>query len=183
MTSAAILEAILFVADGPVSSQRLSEVLGIALDEVRGELQKLSHRLRSPDRGLCLERVVGGWRLYTLPEVSGHLESFVSQEPIKRLSRPAQEVLAVIAYRQPVSKSQINEIRGVDSSSPLRTLERTGLIEVVGRVKVPGRPVLYGATELLLEKLGLNSLDELPPLSNLVPAPEVVDDLAATFSS
>lgn len=184
MTSAAALEAILFVAEGPVSSKRLSVVLGIGLSEVESELQALSGRLQSPHRGLCLERVAGGWRLYTRPEMSGYVEGFVSRGAIRRLSPAAQEVLAVATYRQPVSKNQINEIRGVDSSSPLRTLERTGLIEVVGRLQAPGYPVLYGTTALLLEKLGLDSLQDLPPLSDLVPAPEVVDDLAAvTFVS
>ena len=184
MTSAAALEAILFVADAPVPSKRLSQVLGISPSEVQSELTALSRRLESPHRGLCLEKVAGGWRLYTRPELSGYVERFVSRGPIRRLSLPAQEVLAVIAYRQPVSKNQINEIRGVDSSSPLRTLEKTGLIEMVGRLQAPGHPALYGTTDLLLEKLGLDSLHNLPPLSDLVPAPEVVDDLAAaTFVS
>ncbi|MCE2527954.1 MAG: SMC-Scp complex subunit ScpB [Actinomycetia bacterium] len=184
MTSAAALEAILFVADAPVSSKRLSTVLGIPLSEVESELGALSHRLESPHRGLCLEKVAGGWRLYTRGELSGYVESFVTRGPIRKLSAAAQEVLAVIAYRQPVSRNQINDIRGVDSSSPLRTLEKTGLIEVVGRLQVPGYPVLYGTTDLLLEKLGLDSLHNLPPLSDLVPAPKVVDELAAaTFVS
>ena len=175
---AAALEAILFVAEAPVSSRRLCEVLAITPSEVQSELKALSRRLNSPDRGLCLEQVAGGWRLYTRPELSDYVEGFVGRDPIRRLSLPAQEVLAVITYRQPVSRNQINEIRGVESTSPLRTLEKTGLIEVVGRLAVPGYPVLYGTTELLLEKLGLGSLEELPPLSDRVPSPEVVDDLA-----
>lgn len=179
LDSAAALEAVLFVAEAPVTSKRLSEVLGIDSSEVRSELEALGRRLQSPHRGLRLERVAGGWRLYTRPELSAYVESFVSRGPIRRLSLPAQEVLAVITYRQPVSKNQINDIRGVDSSSPVRTLEKTGLIEVVGRLQVPGYPALYGTTELLLEKLGLDSLEDLPPLSDLVPVPEVMDDLAA----
>lgn len=184
MTAAAALEAVLFVAEGPVSSQRLSEVLEIGLGEVHTELGALSRRLQSPERGLRLERVAGGWRLYTRPDLSDYVERLVTRGPIRRLSLPAQEVLAVIAYRQPVSRSQINQIRGVDSSSALRTLEKTGLVEVVGRRQVPGSPVLYGTTELLLEKLGLDTLGDLPPLADLVPPPEVMDDLsAAAFGS
>ena len=184
MTASAALEAVLFVAEGPVSSQRLSEVLEIGVGEVHRELQALSLRLQSPDRGLCLEKVAGGWRLYTRPDLSGYVGRLVTRGPIRRLSLPAQEVLAVIAYRQPVSKSQINQIRGVDSSSALRTLEKTGLVEVVGRLPVPGSPVLYGTTDLLLEKLGLDTLGDLPPLSDLVPPPEVMDDLStAAFGS
>lgn len=183
MTVAAALEAVLFVAQAPVSSRRLSQVLEIDESRVEEELRALAGRLEPPHRGLCLERAAGGWRLYTRPETSEYVERFVSRGQVRRLSHPAQEVLAVVAYRQPVSKSQINEIRGVDSSSPLKTLERTGLIEVVGRRPVPGQPVLYGTTELLLEKLGLDSIGDLPPLSDLVPAPEVVDELAAAFAS
>lgn len=180
MTPAAALEAILFVSEAPVGARRLSEALGVGLEEVRSELEALARRLESPDRGLCLERVAGGWRLYTRPEVSSYVESFASRGPIRSLSLPAREVLAVIAYRQPISRNQINEIRGVDSSSPLRTLERIGLIEAVGRLRIPGQPVLYGTTETLLERLGLESLGDLPPLSDMAPAPEVVDELAAS---
>ena len=184
MTPAAVLEAILFVAETPVSAQRLSETLRIGLEEVHAELQALSRRLESPDRGLRLEKVAGGWRLYTRPELGPYVERHVARGPIRRLSLPAREVLAVVAYRQPISRNQVNEIRGVDSSSPLRTLERIGLIEGVGRLPVPGQPVLYGTTELLLEKLGLDSLGDLPPLSDLVPAPEAMDDLAvSTFGA
>ena len=184
MTAAAALEAILFVAEAPVSPQRLSEALGIDPTELEREIEALSCRLESAERGLRLERVAGGWRLYTRPELTGYVESFVSRGPINRLSPASQEVLAVVTYRQPVSRNQISEIRGVDSSSSLRTLERMGLVEVTERLSVPGHPAMYGTTELLLEKLGLDSLDELPPLSERVPSPEVMDDLAAaTFVS
>lgn len=184
VTAAAALEAILFVAEAPVAPARLCEALGVDRAQLDGELEALSARLESAERGLRLERVAGGWRLYTRPELSGYVESFVSRGSINRLSPAAQEVLAVITYRQPVSRNQINEIRGVDSSSSLRSLERMGLVEVTGRIPVPGRPALYGTTELLVEKLGLNSLAELPPLSERVPSPEVMDGLATrTFIS
>lgn len=179
MTAAAGLEAVLFVAEAPVPTRRLAQTLGIGLDEVRGELAALSRRLESPDRGLRLERVAGGWRLYTRPDLLEFVEDFAARAPIKRLSPAAREVLAVVTYRQPVSRNQVNEIRGVDSSSPLRTLEKLGLIEATGRMPVPGQPVLYGTTGLLLEKLGLDNLGDLPPLSDHVPAPQLVDDLAA----
>lgn len=184
VTVAAALEAILFVAEAPVSPGRLCEALGVDRAQLDGELEALSARLESAERGLRLERVAGGWRLYTRPELSGYVESFVSRGSINRLSPASQEVLAVITYRQPVSRNQINEIRGVDSSSSLRTLERMGLVEVTGRLSVPGQPALYGTTELLVEKLGLDSLAELPPLSERVPSPEVMDGLATrTFIS
>ena len=184
LTAAAALEAILFVAEAPVSPKRLCEVLGIERSELDREVEALSARLESTERGLRLERVARGWRLYTRPELSGYVESFVSRGSIDRLSPASQEVLAVITYRQPVSRNQISEIRGVDSSSSVRTLERMGLVEVTGRLAVPGHPALYGTTGLLLEKLGLDSLKELPPLSERVPSPEVMDGLATrTFIS
>lgn len=181
-TAAAALEAVLFVAEAPVAPGRLCEVLGIERSELDQEIEALSVRLESNERGLALERAAGGWRLYTRPELSGYVESFVSRGSINRLSPASQEVLAVITYRQPVSRNQINEVRGVDSSSSLRTLERMGLVEVTGRLSVPGHPALYGTTELLLEKLGLDSLEELPPLSERVPSPEVMDGLATRTS-
>ncbi len=177
-TAAAALEAVLFVAEAPVSPERLCEVLGIERSELDREIEALAVRLESTERGLRLERVAGGWRLYTRPELSGYVERFVSRGSINRLSPASQEVLAVITYRQPVSRNQISEIRGVDSSSSLRTLERMGLVEVAGRLPVRGHPALYRTTELLLEKLGLDSLEELPPLSERVPSAEVMDGLA-----
>ena len=126
MTAAAALEAILFVAQAPVSPQRLSEALGIDPTELDREIEALSCRLESAERGLRLERVAGGWRLYTRPELSGYVESFVSRGPINRLSPASQEVLAVVTYRQPVSRNQISEIRGVDSSSSVAHLGEDG---------------------------------------------------------
>ncbi len=179
MTTAAALEAVLFVAEAPVPTGRLAEVLGITRKEVLAEIEELSRRLQSPHRGLSVERVAGGWRLYTLAELSGYVEKFVSRQPVTSLSPAAREVLAVVAYRQPVTRNQISEIRGVDSVSAVRTLERAGLIEVVERLRLPGNPGAYGTTGAFLEKLGLDSLEELPSLSGSVPSPEVMDDLAA----
>src|SRR5690606_28564915 len=131
--------------------------------------------------GLTLRSNAGGWRLYSRPEAYPYLERFTASATARKLSSAALEVLAVVAYRQPVSRGQITEIRGVDSDSSLRTLTRLGLVEEAGRLSLPGNPAIYRTTPQFLEKLGLGSLDELPPLADHVPPAEIVDALEETF--
>ena len=123
----------------------------------------------------------GGWRLYTKPDAYPYLERFASTATATRLSGAALEVLAIVAYKQPVSRGQVTELRGVDSESSLRTLERRGLIEEAGRLPTPGNPAVYRTTRLFLERLGLRSLDDLPPLADHVPPADVVESLEETF--
>ncbi len=179
MNTAAIIEAILFVAEEPVPIEELAEVLEEPVSSVREDLDALSDRLEGS--GLVLRQVGGGWRLYTHPDTHPYLERFTTTTSAKSLSRAALEVLAIVAYQQPVSRGQVGEIRGVDSGSALRTLERRGLIEEKGRLPVPGNPAMYGTTTLFLEKLGINALDELPPLADHVPPSEVMESLEDTF--
>jgi segregation and condensation protein B len=127
--------------------------------------------------GLVLRSVAGGWRLYSHPDAYSYLERFSSSASARRMSPAAMETLAVVAYRQPVARSQISEIRGVDSDSAVRTLERLGLIEEVERLDLPGNPAVYGTTPLFLEKLGLNALAELPPLADHVPPAQALEGL------
>jgi segregation and condensation protein B len=124
-----------------------------------------------------LREVAGGWRLYTRQDLREYLERFASTATATRLSKAALETLAVVAYRQPVSRAQVSEIRGVDSDHALRTLERRGLLDVVGTAPGPGQALLYGTTPTFLEKLGLRSLDELPPLADHTPPAGIVEDL------
>lgn len=179
MDNPSIIEAILFVAETPVPLEELSEVLELPADEVRSALDALADRLSG--RGLELRNVGGGWRLYTAPEAFPYLDRFATTATATRLSQAALETLAVVAYQQPVSRSQVSEIRGVDSDSALRTLERRGLIVETGRLALPGTPAVYGTTDLFLEKMGLRSLSELPPLADHVPAASVVESLEETF--
>jgi segregation and condensation protein B len=181
MRTRAVLEAILFVTEQPVPAAELAEVLEMPVDEVTAELRGLGAELAGADRGLVLREIAGGWRLYTHPDAHGFLERFATGETATRLSRAALETLAVVAYRQPVSRGQVSEIRGVDSERALQTLERRGLVEEVGRAPGPGQAVLYGTTPLFLEKLGLRALDDLPPLADHVPPAEVVDALERPF--
>ena len=164
MNNRSILEAILFVAEQPVPAPELAEVLEIPVDEVEAELEAWAADLAARPSGIQLRRIAGGWRLYSHPDAFPYLERFASTATAGRLSSAALEVLAVVAYRQPVSRSQIAEIRGVDSDSAIRTLERRGLIEEVGRLPLPGTPTIYGTTDLFLEEFGLDSLDDLPDL-------------------
>jgi len=177
----AALEAILFVAEEPVPVQEIAEVLEVPPSSVEEGLAALGTRLESTGSGLVLRPVAGGWRLYTRPDLHPYLERFASGATAARLSRPALETLAVVAYRQPVSRAQIAEIRGVDSEHALHTLERRGLVEVVGRAGGPGQAALYGTTGLFLEKLGLRSLAELPPLADHVPPAGILERLEEPF--
>jgi segregation and condensation protein B len=181
MDAAAALEAILFVAEAPVPEGELSEVLELPPTEVEAALTALAERLSSSGSGLVLRESGGGWRLYTRPDLRPYLERFAASPTATRVSRAALESLAVVAYRQPVSRGQVAEIRGVDSEQALRTLERRGLIEVAGTAPGSGQALLYATTELFLEKLGLNSLSELPPLADHVPPPDVVEALERPF--
>lgn len=177
----AALEAILFVTEAPVPAFELAEVLEVAGDDVDGLVEQLAQRLVDRNSGLTVRRSGGGYRLYSRADTYPYLERFATSATARRISAAALEVLSVIAYRQPVARSQISEIRGVDSDSSVRSLERMGLITEVGRLSVPGNPAIYGTSELFLEKMGINSLDELPPLADHIPPSGIVETLEETF--
>lgn len=163
------LEAILFVVDEPVDSSTLSQVLETSHAEVEAELAALAARLEEERRGFVLRHVAGGWRFYSAPEMAPYLERWARGRRSGRLSRASLETLAVIAYKQPVSRPEVGEIRGVNADGAIRTLVARGLIEEVGRDSGPGQAVLYGTTASFLEELGLNSLADLPPLTDFLP--------------
>jgi len=171
------LEAVLFVTEHPVPASELAEVLELSSTRVEELLAELDETLTRRDAGLVLKSVAGGWRLYSHPDAYPYLERFSSSATARKLSPAAMETLAVVAYRQPVSRGQISEIRGVDSDSAVHTLERLGLVEEKERLKIPGNPAVYRTTDLFLEKLGLNDLRELPPLADHVPPAQFVDTL------
>lgn len=177
----AIIEAILFVAEEPLPVGELAEVTETPRGEVEKSLQELAERLDAVGSGIELREIAGGWRLYTRPDARPYLERFAASARATRLSKAALETLSVVAYRQPVSRGQVSEIRGVDSEAALRTLERRGLIDEVGRAPGPGQAVLYGTTDLFMEKVGITSLDDLPPLGDHVPPPDIVETLERPF--
>jgi segregation and condensation protein B len=177
----ALLEAILFVAENPVPASELAEVTEVTQARIVELLGELATDLDTGGRGLTLREVGGGWRLYAHPDAFSHLERYAASPTASKLSGAALETLAVVAYRQPVSRGQVAEIRGVDSDSSLRTLERRGLVREIDRLPLPGNPATYGTSELFLEKLGLRSLADLPPLADHVPPREIVETLEDTF--
>lgn len=181
METRALLEAILFVAEEPLPAGELATLLELPKATMAKELESLAQDLVESGSGLVLREVGGGWRLYTHPHARPYLEKFAAAVGAKRLSKASLETLAVVAYRQPVSRAQVAEIRGVDSETALQTLERRRLIEERGRAPGPGQALLYGTTPLFLEKMGLRSLDDLPPLADHVPPAEVVEALERPF--
>lgn len=158
------VEAILFVVDEPVAANILAQILEVATEEVTAGLHALREGYREERRGFTLREVGGGWRLYTHPDAAPFVERFVMKGRSNRLSQAALETLAVVAYKQPVTRATISEVRGVDADGAIRSLLLRGLIEEVGRADSPGQPLLYGTTTLVLEQLGLDDLSQLPPL-------------------
>lgn len=177
MRDLAALEAVLFVTEHPVPTRELAEVLELPVNRVEELLDELGKQLIEREAGMVLKSAAGGWRLYSHPDAYPYLERFSSSATARKLSPAAMETLAVVAYRQPVSRGQIAEIRGVDSDSAVRTLERLGLVEEKERLNLPGNPAVYRTTDLFLEKLGVNDLGDLPPLADHVPPAQFVDTL------
>jgi segregation and condensation protein B len=177
-----IAESILLLAEEPIPASMIGEVLERPRGEVEDLLRALAASYEAEDRGFVLREVAGGWRLYTAPECGPWLERFVTGHAYARLSGAALEVLAIVAYKGPVSRSQISEIRGVDSDSAVKTLESRGLLSVAGRDPGPGAPILFTVSEELLERLGLRSIEELPPLASFMPDPEAVEDMETKLS-
>jgi segregation and condensation protein B len=165
---AAALEAILLVVDEPVSDDQLAEVVDVPVAEVTDALMALAAGYAEQGRGFDLRRAAGGWRFYTRGEYSSYVERFVLDGQSVRLTQAALETLAVIAYQQPVTRSRMSAIRGVSCDGVVRTLMTRGLIEECGTQPDSGA-FLYRTTPLFLEKLGLDSLDELPPLAPFLP--------------
>lgn len=172
----AALEAILLVVDEPTNELKLAEVLDQPVERVARMLDDISARYTAAGHGFDLRRAAGGWRLYTRPEYASYVERFVLDGQSTRLTQAALETLAVVAYKQPVTRSRISAIRGVNCDGVMRTLVTRGLIEEVGTEPETGA-YLYRTTALFLEKLGLNSVDQLPPLAPFLPddVEEVLD--------
>ena len=177
-----IIEAILFLAEEPLPAARLSEVLERPTAEVETLLRDLATSYLSEDRGFELREVSGGWRIYTSEECAPWLERFAREQSFGRLTGPSLEVLAIVAYRQPISRSQISDIRGVDSDGVVKTLQQRGLLEESGKESGPGNPSLFSVTEDFLERIGLSSLEALPPLASFLPDTEMVEEMEAKLA-
>jgi len=172
---AAVLEAVLLVTDEPVPAGVLAQIAQTAAPDVELTLEQLAQAYHDHDRGFELRLVAGGWRLYTRADCADYVERFLLDGQSARLTQAALETLAVIAYRQPVTKSRISAVRGVNVDGVVRTLQARGLVSDAGQE--PGSAgTLYRTTPLLLERLGLRTLDELPPLAPLLPDLDELDD-------
>jgi segregation and condensation protein B len=177
-----VVEAILLLADEPVTAQHIGEVLERPRADVEGMLQELADEYSEADRGFVLRQVAGGWRLYTSPDCAPWLERFARRSSHARLTAATLEVLAVIAYRGPISRAQIAEIRGVDSDGVVRTLMGRGLVREAGRDGGPGAPALLSVTPDFLERMGLQGLEHLPPLRTFMPDTEAVEEMESKLS-
>jgi segregation and condensation protein B len=162
------LEALLFVSDEPVSSTVLAQSLEMDRREVDQLCEALARAYEERGSGILLRSVAGGWRLTTHPDVAPFVEQFVLSSRHARLTKASLETLAIVAYKQPVTRHQIAGIRGVNSDGVIRALVDRGLVAEVGREEGPGRPMVYGTTPDFLERLGLPSLSALPPLAPLL---------------
>ena len=161
----AILEAMLFVSPEPLPLTRLIGVLGdVTKAEIEQVLRVLGEELEREGRGVRLAEIAGGYRLVTKQEYATWVKRLDKARSTAKLSRSALESLAIIAYKQPIVRSEIEEIRGVETSGVVRTLLERKLVRIVGRKEVPGRPIMYGTTKFFLEHFGLNDLSQLPPL-------------------
>ncbi len=171
------VEAVLMVAEDPVPSGLLAELCEISLPRVDELCAHLARSFADEERGFELVRVAGGWRIQSHPELADHVERFARRGRNARLSAAGLETLAIVAYKQPIARAQISAIRGVNVEGVLRTLVTRGYVAEVGRDPGPGQPALFGTTSVFLESLGLDSLDDLPPLGDFAPDRVTVEAL------
>ncbi len=171
------LEAIIMVADTPVPTDMLAQLTGMPADRVEAILVELGAEYERDERGFQLVRVAGGWRYQSHPDQAPYIEQFVLEGQSAKLSAAALETLAIVAYKQPISRAQIASIRGVGVDSVVRTLEQRGYIGEVARDPGPGQAVMFGTTPEFLMKMGLDSLSQLPSIADFVPGADVVEAL------
>ena len=165
-------EAILFASGEPVSLERLAEVLELNRSTAEKLMNNLADRFNSENTGVQMVKLEDGWQMCTRPEYAGYVRQALDMRRNMPLSQAALEVLAVVAYNQPVTKAFVEQVRGVDCSGVLGSLTSKGLLEERGRLDLPGRPLIYGTTPDFLRCLGISSLDELPPVEHDEESPE-----------
>ena len=169
------LEAVLMVADQPIEAALLGQLVERSPQQVEDLLAGLAASYEEDGRGFQLVRVAGGWRFQSHEDLSPYVERFILSGQSARLSAAALETLAIVAYKQPISRAQVSAIRGVNVDGVMRTLQQRGYIDEVGKDPGPGQPSMFGTTSLFLEKLGLNDVDELPSLGDFIPGADVVE--------
>ncbi len=173
----AAIEAVLIAATDPVPPNLLAELLEVSVDRVEALCGELAREYEGAERGFELVRVAGGYRFQSHPAYAGYVERFILDDAPQRLSPAALETLAIVAYKQPISRAQIAQIRGVNADGVVRMLTERGYVAPVGRDDGPGLAVLFGTTSGFLERLGLDRIEDLPPLEAFVPDVAVVEGL------
>jgi segregation and condensation protein B len=177
----AAIEAICMVADQPVPSQLLADVLDVSEAKVDEICAELAREYQQQRRGFVLQNVAGGYRFQSHPNMATRVERFVLDGQSAKLSGAALETLAIVAYKQPLSRAQISAIRGVNVDGVLKTLQQRGYVTELGQDPGPGQAILFGTTSLFLEKLGIAALTDLPPLGDFIPDVELVEALEQTL--
>jgi segregation and condensation protein B len=170
------LEALLFLTDEPLGVDALADVIDHEPDRIEEALAALAASYRAEDRGIEVRRAAGGWRMYTAPGARPVLERWALLGRTGRLTQAALETLAVIVYKQPIGRQEISDIRGVNADAAVRSLVARGFVREVGRDPGPGQAALFGTTPVLLERLGIDSLDDLPPLTDHLPEAPAPDE-------
>ncbi len=173
----AAIEAILMVAERPIEPRLLAQLVETSVEAVEATCAALSEHYRAEGRGFVLARVAGGYRYQSHPAQAAYVERFVLEGQTTRLSAAALETLAIVAYKQPISRQQVASIRGVSVDAVMRTLTQRGYIAEVSRDPGPGQALMYGTTSLFLERLNINSILDLPELGDFVPGADVVEAL------
>jgi segregation and condensation protein B len=169
------LEAVIMVADQPADPALLAQLVELSPEAVEELLQELARTYEEQNRGFQLAKVAGGWRFQSHEDCAPYVERYVLTGQTARLSAAALETLAIVAYKQPISRAQVAAIRGVGVDGVMRTLQQRGYIDEIAKDPGPGQASLFGTTPLFLERLGMNSLDELPSLGDFIPGADVVE--------
>ena len=173
----AAIEAVILSATEPVPPALLAQLVEVPTTRVEELCEELAAEYAREGRGFQLARVAGGYRFQTHPDAYPYVERFVLEGQTARLSGPALETLAIIAYKQPIARAQISAIRGVNVDATLKTLVARGYVEESGHEQTPGNPALFSTTTAFLERLGVDSLSDLPPLADFVPESSLVEAL------
>lgn len=178
----AVVEALLFVSPEPVSAAVVSEITGFDPGAVREMINRLAEEYSGSGGGVVLREVAGGFGFYAYPEAAPYISRLIRSQVNPRLTRAALETIAIVAYLQPVSRSVVAQIRGVQSEGVMRTLEERGMVRVAGRGGPPGYPALFATTKRFLERFGLKGLDDLPPLEEFAPDEATVEKIKSSLS-
>ena len=175
------VEAIVMVAEEPVPPGLMAQLIEIPTERVEAICGQLAEEYRAEGRGFELVRVAGGYRFRSHPDAESYVKRFVVSGQSSRLSSAALETLAIVAYKQPLSRAQVSAIRGGNAEGAMRTLQHRGLVQEVGRDPGPGNARLFATTPAFLERLGLDSIDDLPALVDFVPGAEVIEALETSL--